>query len=102
MDNDKMDLVNYRLEQSDRHAATTDARMERIEDKLNAIQLTLGGLATKDTVRGWGVAVVAIVIASAFSASAIMLQSTGNQLSAFQAGLSAVQAAGPAAHAAAK
>jgi len=60
--------------------------MERIEDKLSAIQLTLAGMATEDSIRNWGLAV--IVIATGVGMSAMMLQVSGNQLSAFQSGLS--------------
>jgi hypothetical protein len=66
--------------------------MGRVEDKLGAIQLTLAGMATKDSIRNWGLAVIAIVIATGVGMGAIMLQASGNQLSAFQPGLNSVQA----------
>jgi hypothetical protein len=66
--------------------------MARVEDKLTEIQVTLAGLATKDAVRNWGIALVAIVVATGIGVGAILLQSSGNQLSAFQSGLSAIQA----------
>lgn len=86
-------LLNYRMDQYEKHADAADARMARVEEKLTNIQLTLAGLATKDSIRNWGIAVIAIVLATGFAVGAIMLQSAGNQLSAFQAGLSAIQTA---------
>ena len=86
-----MDLTEYRLDQAEKRAEALDARMARIEDKLSAIQVTLAGLATRDAVRNWGVAIAAIVLATGAGVGAILLQSSGNQLSAFQAGLSAIQ-----------
>jgi hypothetical protein len=85
-------LLAYRMDQSEKRSDAVDARMVRIEDKLNAIQLALAGLATSDTVRNWTIALAAVVIATGLSVGAILLQSSGNQLSAFQAGLSAIQA----------
>lgn len=87
-----MDLVTYRLDQYEKRADSADARMGRVEDKLGAIQLTLAGMATKDSIRNWGLAVIAIVIATGVGMGAIMLQASGNQLSAFQPGLNSVQA----------
>jgi hypothetical protein len=86
-----MDLVTYRLDQYEKRAGSADARMGRIEDKLGAIQLTLACMATKDSIRNWGLAVIAIVIATGVGMGAVMLQASGNQLSAFQSGLSSVQ-----------
>ncbi len=87
-----MDLMTYRLDQVDKRAEATDARMARVEDKLNAIQMTLAGLATQDAIRNWGIGIAALVVATGVSMAAIMLQAAGNQLSAFQSGLSAIQA----------
>lgn len=87
-----MDLTTYRLDQAEKRAEAADGRMARIEDKLSAIQVTLAGLATKDAIRNWGVAVVAIVLATGIGVGAVLLQSSGNQLTAFQSGLSAIQA----------
>lgn len=91
-----MDITEYRLNQFEKRAEQSDARMGRIEEKLTDIQIALAGLATRDTIRNWGIAVVGVVIATGIAMGAIMLQSTGNQLSAFQAGLSAIQAVGAA------
>jgi hypothetical protein len=87
-----MDLMAYRVDQIEKRAEAADARMARVEDKLTAIQVTLASLATKDSIRNWGLAVAAIVIASGIGVGAMLLQSSGNQLTAFQSGLSAVQA----------
>ena len=87
-----MDIVNYRLDLAEKRAEAADAHMVRIEDKLGAIQIALAGLATKDAIRNWGLAVVAIVLATGIGVGAVLLQSSGNQLSAFQSGLSAIQA----------
>ena len=89
---DGMDLTSYRMDQYEKRADAADAKMSRVEDKLTAIQLLLAGHATKDFIRNWNLAVIAIVLASIAGMGAIMLQSSGNQLSAFQAGLSSVQA----------
>jgi hypothetical protein len=94
-----MDLVTYRLDQSEKRAEAADARMARVEDKLTTIQVTLASLATKDAVRNWGLAVVAIVLATGIGVGAVLLQSSGNQLAAFQAGLSSIQAITAAAQA---
>lgn len=66
--------------------------MVRVEEKLTDIQVTLAGLATKDAVRNWAIALIAIVLATGVGVAAILLQSSGNQLSSFQAGLSTIQA----------
>jgi hypothetical protein len=87
-----MDLTNYLLDQAEKHAVAADARMGRIEAQLTQIQITLAGLATKDSIRNWGIGVIAIVVATAIGLGAILLQSAGNQLSAFQSGLSAIEA----------
>jgi hypothetical protein len=91
------ELIAYRLDQFEKRADGADARMARVEEKLGAIQLTLAGVATKDNIRNWGLVVVATVVgtvvATALGVGAMVLQSTGNQLSAFQAGLSAIQTA---------
>jgi hypothetical protein len=94
-----MDLTNYRLDQFEKRADAADTRMARVEDKLTAIQVTLAGLATKDAIRNWGLAVVAIVLATGIGVGAVLLQSSGNQLAAFQAGLSSIQAITAAAQA---
>ena len=88
---ESMDLLNYRMGQYEKHADAADARMERIEGKLNDIQLMLTSVSTKDTVRNWGLGLVAIIFATAAAVAALMLQASGNQLSAFQAGLSTIQ-----------
>jgi hypothetical protein len=93
-----MDLVTYWWDQYGKRADTVDARVGRTGDKLDAIQLTLAGMATKDGIRNWGLAVIAIVIAGGIGMGAIMLQALGNQLSALQFGLSAVQAVVAASH----
>jgi hypothetical protein len=94
-----MDLLAYRVDQIDRRAEAADARMARVEDKLTAIQVTLASVATKDSIRNWGLAVAAIVVASGGGVGAMLLQSSGNQLAAFRSGLSAIQAAAAAAQA---
>ena len=86
-----MDVVRYRLDQFEKRADAADVRMGRIEDKLGAIQMTLAGLATKDTVRGWAITVAAIVITTGVAAGALLLQSANNQLAAFQSGLTAIE-----------
>jgi hypothetical protein len=87
-----MDLLTYRMDLFEKRSDAADARMARVEDKLTAIQIALASLATKDTIRNWGLAVAAIVIATGVSVGALMLQSSSNQMAAFQSGLSAIQA----------
>jgi hypothetical protein len=94
-----MDLTTYRLDQFEKRADAADARMARVEDKLTTIQVTLAGLATKDAIRNWGLTVVAIVLATGIGLGAVLLQSSNNQLAAFQAGLSTIQAITAAAQA---
>lgn len=89
---DGMDVVRYRLDQFEKRADAADARMARVEEKLTAIQVALAGLATRDAIRNWGIAVIAIVLATGAGVATVLLQSSGNQLSAFQAGLSTIQA----------
>lgn len=93
---DGMNLLRYRMDQFEKRAEASDARMARIEDKLNDIQVTLAGmaagLATKDNVRNWSIALAAIIIATGAAIAGLWLQASSNQLSAFQSGLSAIQA----------
>ncbi len=93
---DWMDVTQYRLDQYEKRADAADARLARIEDKLTEIQLSLVGVtatvATKDSVRNWGLVVVGAILATGLSVGGLFLQSSGNQLSAFQSGLSAIQA----------
>jgi len=84
-----MDITQYRLDQFEKRADAADARMARIEETLTAIRSTM---ATKDNIRNLGLAVVIAVVATGLTVGAILLQSSSNQLSAFQAGLSAIQA----------
>jgi len=88
---DMSDLTNYRLEQVEKRYDKLDTRIQGIEEILSNIQVTLGGIATKGDMRNWGFALIAIIIASAIGLVALLLTSSSNQLSAFQAGLSAVQ-----------
>jgi hypothetical protein len=85
-------LTDYRLDQSEKRAEAADARMARIEAQLTQIQVSIAGLATKDSVRNWGMTVIAIVVATGLGVGAMMMQSLGAQISAFQAGLAAIQA----------
>lgn len=87
-----MDVTHYRLDQFEKRADAADARMARIEDKLTEIQVTLAKVATTDYVRNWGLVVVAAILATGLSVGGLFLQSSSNQLSAFQSGLSAIQA----------
>jgi hypothetical protein len=87
-----MDVTQYRLDQFEKRADAADARMARIEDKLTEIQVTLAKVATTDNVRNWGLVVVAAILATGLSVGGLFLQSSSNQLSAFQSGLSAIQA----------
>lgn len=87
-----MTAAKMRVDQFEKRAEAADGRMGRMEAQLTAIQIALASLATKDTIRNWGIAVIAIVIATGLAVGAVLLQSSGNQLSAFQAGLSAIQA----------
>jgi len=98
-----MDLDTFRLDQIEKRTEAFDARLARVEDRLGEIQVTLAGLATRDrvaelevstrdAVRNWGLTLAAIVIATGIGVGAMVLQASGNQLSAFQAGLSAIEA----------
>jgi hypothetical protein len=61
---------------------------------MGAMRVTMAGLATTDavrtTARSWGFGLMAIVIAAGVAVGGLLLQSSSNQLAAFQAGLSAV------------
>jgi hypothetical protein len=98
-----MDVTEYRLDLYEKRAEAADARMARIEDKLEAIQVTMAGLATKDAMRNWGLTLLATMIGTSIAATlslvAVMVSvgglftsSAANQLAAFQAGLSTIQA----------
>jgi hypothetical protein len=89
---DRMDLTTYRLDQAEKRAEAADVRMARVEDKLTEIQVTLAGLATKDSIRNWGFGLTAIILATGVGVGAMMLQSSNNELAAFQSGLGAIQA----------
>jgi hypothetical protein len=89
----------YRLDQFEKRADAADARMVRVEEKLNAIQATLAGVSTRDNIRNWGLLLVAVIIGTGATMMAVgvgegslLLQASANQLTAFQSGLSAVQA----------
>jgi hypothetical protein len=88
-------LTDYRLDQFEKLADAADARMQRVEDKLTEIQITLaslsGSLATKDNVRNWSLTVIGIVVATVLTAGAMMMAASGNEISAFQAGMAALQ-----------
>jgi hypothetical protein len=98
-----MDATEYRLDLYEKRAEAADARMARIEDKLEAIQVTMAGLATKDAMRNWGLTLLATMIGTGIAATlslvAVMISvgglftsSSANQLAAFQAGLSTIEA----------
>jgi hypothetical protein len=59
-----MDITSYRLDQFEKRADLADARLVRIEDKLTDIQVTLADVATKDSIQNWGLATIAIVVAT--------------------------------------
>ncbi len=90
--NPGLDVTAYRLDLADKRAEVADARMGRIEAQLTQIQITLAGLATKDSVRNAGIAAVSVIVAAIIGVGAMLLQSSSNQLAAFQSGLSAIQA----------
>jgi hypothetical protein len=114
-----MDVTEYRLDLYEKRADAVDARMARIEDKLEAMQVTLAGiqgtlgglatkeavagLATKDAMRNWGLTLLATMIGTSIaptlslvavmvSVGGLFTSSSANQLAAFQAGLSTIQA----------
>lgn len=87
------------MDQFEKRFEAIDARMARIEAALQSIQVTLAGLVTKEelnqvreSVRNWGIAVIAIVFAAPLGMGALFLQASANQLAAFQSSLSAIQA----------
>jgi len=45
-----MDMIPYRLEQVEKRYDAMDARMGRVEERLGEIQVTIAGLATKESV----------------------------------------------------
>jgi hypothetical protein len=107
-----MDVSEDRLDFCEKRADAADARMAQIADKLEAMKVTLAGLATKDDVAGlltkdalddWGLTLLATMIgigvAATVSLAAVMISAAGqftsssaNQLAAFQAGLITIQA----------
>lgn len=82
-----MDLLLYRLEQGEKRTEALASYMERIEQSLADIKLSLATAPTRYTIAGWAIAIVVAVVA----VGGLLLQSSSNQLAAFQAGLSAVQ-----------
>lgn len=96
------DLVNYRLDQNDKALTALEGRAQSIEATVNRIESKLDSLATKaevaalptkDSFRNWNLALIVAVIATLLSMTGLFLASAANQLSAFSAVLSAVQAA---------
>lgn len=95
------DLVNYRLDQNDKALTSLESRAQSIEAIVNRIDAKLDGLATKaeianlptkDSFRNWNLAVIVAIVATLLSMTGLFLGSAANQLSAFSAVLSAVQA----------
>ena len=56
-------LATYRLEQAEKRAEAADARMARIEGGINDIKVTLAGLPTKDSLRNYLLASLAVGLA---------------------------------------
>jgi hypothetical protein len=84
-----MDVTRHRLDLHEKRAGAADARMARIDEEFSEI---LAKVATKDDVATWGVLSIAAVLITWLFVGAMFLQSSRNQLRAFQAGLSAMQA----------
>jgi predicted tellurium resistance membrane protein TerC len=87
------EIPDYRvtaIEKRDR----LETKLDRLIDEIVATRIALASLATTDavrtTARSWGLGLGAIVVAGAVGVAAVLLQSSSNQLAAFQAGLSAV------------
>jgi hypothetical protein len=83
-------------------ADQADVRMGRMEDKLDQIAAAVSALGTqiasmnaslptKDTIRGWGLGLLAAIVGSVLALGALLVAMQANTLSAFQAGLSTVQ-----------
>jgi hypothetical protein len=107
-----MDVSKDRPDFSEKRADAADARMAQIADKLEAMKVTLAGLATKGDVAGlltkdaldnWGLTLLATMIgtgvAATVSLAAVMISvagqftsSSANQLAEFQAGITTIQA----------
>jgi hypothetical protein len=73
-------------------------RFDRLEGKLDLtlsalsdVRVPLAGVSTKESERNWSIGIVIAIIAAALAMGGVLLQSSSYQLSAFQAGLSAVQ-----------
>jgi hypothetical protein len=86
-----IDLTTYRLDQHEKRMDAQDVKLDAIQTTLNRIEVNIAGLSTKDTVRNWGFGIVVAVITSVVAVGGLLFAASGNQLSAFQAGLSAVQ-----------
>jgi hypothetical protein len=91
------EMARYKQDYADKHMDKLEAVAEKLADEMSCINVTLARLPTKDTITGWGVAIILTVFASAIALAGVLLTSSSNQIAAFQAGMSAAQIA-PAAH----
>lgn len=94
------DLVAYRLDRNEDavtslegRAKAIEAAVTRIEAKLETLptRAEIASLPTKDIFRNWNLALIAALVATFLTMTALFLASAANQLSAFSAGLTALQ-----------
>jgi hypothetical protein len=86
-----MELLQYKVDQAEKRADALERRLTGIESSLSEIKTMLSAVASKHTIGGWGLGLLAAIIGTGITAGTILLQATGNQLAAFQAGLAPVQ-----------
>jgi hypothetical protein len=70
-----------------------EAHLDRIEDSMLRIENSIAAVASRDTLQNWGLAIIAALLVAGFGVGEVMLQTSGNQLIAFRAGPSTIQAA---------
>ncbi len=94
------DLIADRLDKNERAVTaledcvqSIEATVNRIEAKLEtlATRADISALPTKDSFRNWNLTMIAAIATTFPAMIGLFLPSAGNQLSAFSAGLSALQ-----------
>ena len=79
-----MDIYGWRLDQHDK-------QIEGIGRELSDIKVLIAGLPTRSDLRNTTLAIVVAVVTTLAAVAGLFLAASSNQLSAFQAGLSAIQ-----------
>lgn len=94
------DIMAYRLDKNEeavtlveRRSQTIEAVVTRIEAKLELLttRAEVAALPTRESLRNWNLGLIAALVATFLAMTSLFIASAANQLSAFSAGLTAVQ-----------